>query len=201
MSISAEDVADASIAVQGHAILGNDICSRRIPPQHIARAKQLLAELRAVATAPHPFGNKAAVAESLEQHLLESFLQCFGTIERGNDSAAKRRHAKIIQKFQQLIERHAGEPLYIPQICKRIGVTERTLRACFLEQVGVNPKRFLFLRRMSLTRQALRRAEAGTSTVTDIATTYGFWELGRFSVQYKEIFGESPSTTLRRPAD
>lgn len=35
-------------------------------------------------------------------------------------------------------------------------------------------------------------------TVTEIATALGFVELGRFSVEYRRAFGESPSETLRQ---
>jgi hypothetical protein len=37
---------------------------------------------------------------------------------------------------------------------------------------------------MHLARRTLREA-AADATVTDIATEFGFWELGRFAVEYK----------------
>jgi AraC-like DNA-binding protein len=43
-------------------------------------------------------------------------------------------------------------------------------------------------------------ADPTLRTVTEIVTEHGFWELGRFSVEYRALFGESPSTSLRRPA-
>ena len=63
------------------------------------------------------------------------------------------------------------------------------------------PIRFLSLRRMHLVNRALRRADPLTTTVTRIATDQGFWELGRFSVAYRTVFGESPSESLRRPSE
>ena len=64
----------------------------------------------------------------------------------------------------------------------------------------MGPIRYLTLRRMHLVRRALLRADSST-TVTRIATDHGFWELGRFSVAYRTLFGETPSESLRRPSD
>jgi AraC-like DNA-binding protein len=65
----------------------------------------------------------------------------------------------------------------------------------------MSPMRYLWLRRMHLARRGLRVANPAATTVTEIATNYGFWELGRFSVAYRLLFGESPSAALRRPAE
>jgi AraC-like DNA-binding protein len=65
----------------------------------------------------------------------------------------------------------------------------------------MSPIRYLWLRRMHLAHRALRAADPAASTVTEIATNHGFWELGRFSVAYRSLFGESPSASLHRPSE
>ena len=52
---------------------------------------------------------------------------------------------------------------------------------------------------MHLARHALLLASEGEATVTAIAMAHGFWQLGRFSVDYRGLFGEAPSATLRHP--
>ena len=52
--------------------------------------------------------------------------------------------------------------------------------------------------RLARARFALLVADCRVAKVTVIATSFGFVELGRFSVEYRELFGESPSRTLQR---
>jgi transcriptional regulator GlxA family with amidase domain len=54
--------------------------------------------------------------------------------------------------------------------------------------------------RLSNARRALLSADGTLAKVTEIAMSFGFAELGRFSVEYKKAFGESPSQTLYRTA-
>jgi len=97
------------------------------------------------------------------------------------------------------MEDNIDRAIYVPDLCTAINVPERTLRACCLERLGMTPTQYLRLRRMQLARHALRKADPTVTTVTEVAMRYGFWELGRFSVRYRGLYGESPSVTLRRP--
>ena len=90
--------------------------------------------------------------------------------------------------------------MYIPDLCAIVGVPERTVRLCCYESLGMGPKRYLLLRRMNLAWQALRKADMAVTTVTDVAANFRFWNFGRFSVEYKVLYGELPSTTLRERA-
>jgi len=49
-------------------------------------------------------------------------------------------------------------------------------------------------------RRALVLADPARDSVTAIAMQHGHAHLGRFSVEYRERFGESPRTTLSRQA-
>jgi hypothetical protein len=51
---------------------------------------------------------------------------------------------------------------------------------------------------MHLAKRALRQSAPLTTSVTEVATRYGFWQLGRFAVEYYSLFGEAPSATLGR---
>jgi transcriptional regulator GlxA family with amidase domain len=100
-----------------------------------------------------------------------------------------------------VLEANQDEPLYIPEICAKIGVPGRTLRHFCHEQLGMSPRQYFWLRRMHQTRRALALADPHAKTVTEIAADHGFWEFGRFAVTYQQLFGEAPSVTLRRPPD
>jgi AraC-like DNA-binding protein len=140
------------------------------------------------------------VCLALEEQLIRVMVWCLAEGAGIDTTKGRRRHDAILALFENFLAANPDRPLYLTEICARIGVAERTLRASCEEHLGMGPIRYLNLRRMHLVRRALLRAEESKSTVTRIVTDHGFWELGRFSVAYRALFGESPSETLRRPA-
>lgn len=104
----------------------------------------------------------------------------------------------LVERAERLTLADAEEPLHISGLCQILAVSERTLRKAFHSTHGVPPCRHLRMLRLSQARHALLSADGGLVTVTEIATGFGFLELGRFSVEYRKVFGESPSHTLSR---
>ena len=103
-----------------------------------------------------------------------------------------------MRRFHQITEEHLDEPLYVPELCKEIGASLRTLNTCCQEHLGMGPKHYLLLRRMRIVRRALRRSAPADTTVIEVSTLYGFWQFDRFAVEYKALFGEAPSNTPAR---
>jgi AraC-like DNA-binding protein len=140
------------------------------------------------------------VLRALENELIHAMVRCLAEGAAVEPTAGGSRHDAIVARFEDFLEANPDRPLYLTEICAAIGVAERTLRASCEEHLGMGPIRYLTLRRMHLVRRALLRSDPSKATVTQIVTDHGFWELGRFSVAYRALFGESPSCTLRRPA-
>jgi AraC-like DNA-binding protein len=110
-------------------------------------------------------------------------------------------HATIVESLERWRQSNLDRSAYLIEICAALGVSERTLRQACHEVLGTTPSRYLWRCRMNLVRAALLRADPYTTTVATIAMDYGFWELGRFSGAYRNMFGELPKTTLRRFSD
>ena len=194
------------IAALGGTMAGTDLAPPRNtlivtpPPAAMAKLQRLHAAAgRLAEEAPEIIANPDA-AYGLEQALIEAMVACLGNNDVRDDSVAQRQHELIMRRFRRMVEEKPDQPLYIPELCRAIGVSERTLRACCQEQFGVGPKRYLQFRRLHLARRALRRGLPETTTVTEIATRYGFWHFGRFAGEYQSLFSEPPSSTLHRPA-
>jgi AraC-like DNA-binding protein len=141
------------------------------------------------------------VVRAFEQNSIHLMVRCLTEGAISTMSPGAQRHEAIVKRFEEFLEANPNTPLYLTEICAAVRTAERTMRAACEDHLGMGPIRYLALRRMHLVRRALLRADSSIATVTRIATDHGFWELGRFAVAYRALFGEPPSATLQRPPE
>jgi AraC-like DNA-binding protein len=198
MSLAPKELADLSQALT-HAILPPPTAKILRPPARVvADLMRLHTQVcRLAETKPDTIVHRQ-VARALEHDLLYALVNCLITEEAYRETDARRHHTKIMARFEEVLASPVGAPRSMPEISAAIGVPEQTLRRCCKKFLGMSPGRYARLRRLNLVRAALRRADPATATIGAVARQYGISELGRFSVAYRAIFGESPSTTLRR---
>jgi methylphosphotriester-DNA--protein-cysteine methyltransferase len=108
-------------------------------------------------------------------------------------NAATARHENIVARFEEFLEANYDWPVHLANICAAVGVSERTLRTCCRELLGVSPMHYVRLRRMQLACVALTCASPATATVTTLQRTWAFWSLGGF-----RLITERYSENIRR---
>lgn len=102
-----------------------------------------------------------------------------------------------VKRAIDYIEANLDAAIGLPEIVAAGGVPGRTLIKHFRDFEGTSPMRYLRSARYQRVQEVLLRAEPEQS-VTEIALKWGFTHMGRFSVEYRKRFGESPSETLQR---
>jgi len=201
MSLPPDHLRSMAVAITGRDV--SPLKDDRIikpPAAAMARLQRLHAAARGLAAeAPEVIANVAA-ARGLEQALTEAMIDCLSDATIVEESAAQRRHERVMQRFHAALEERPDEAVFVPDMCALIGASQRTLEMCCHGSLGVSPKRYLLLRRLTQARKTLSRADPRETTVTMVAADCGFWHFGRFAAEYKAVYGESPSCTLRGAA-
>jgi AraC-like DNA-binding protein len=202
MSLTPEDLAAASEAIIGRPVTPPSLPRWTRPPAPVASRLLRLHEAAGhlAKTAPDILA-KPEVARAIEEALVEAMILCLTEGHLDDVRNVHRHRATVMRRLEEVMTSTPDRPLYMPQLCTTVGASYTTLRDCCQEYLGMSPKRYLWLRRMHLVRRVLKSADAEKTTVTEIVTDYGFWELGRFAVAYRSLFGEPPSAALRRPPE
>jgi len=105
---------------------------------------------------------------------------------------------QLMKQAEEMILETLARPWTVHDLCTALHVSERTLRYSFQEYFGMSPMIYLKVQRLNGVRRQLKASRADQVTVTDIAIQWGFWHMGQFAKDYKKMFGECPSETLRR---
>jgi AraC-like DNA-binding protein len=154
------------------------------------------AAIRTAAKSPQMLVDSEA-ARGLEQQLLHAVVECLSNGTIVGEGRSDQGNREIVVRFEQLLRSSQGAKAEIQEICAALQVSERRLRLVCATHLGIGPMAYDRLRRLSLARCALR-ADPSAKSVSAVARSNGLRDLGRFALNYRGAFGETPSSTLRR---
>jgi len=162
---------------------------------------QLLTKLLACALhAAETVGAEAGgvVLGELEQAMLSTFLAAsehrYRDLLEGRVAAAA---PWQVRRAEAYIAANWDKPLEIETVAEVTGASVRSIFRAFKQSRGYTPFEFAKRIRLNHARRMLEEAEAGGS-VTNVCFACGFSDLGRFSKDFAQAFGERPSEVLKR---
>lgn len=144
-----------------------------------------------------------AAIRALEEEVVSTISHALEASDRFNQSRTGRPRfprGHILARALEVIEENDGQPLFLSDLCRAAQVSERTLRNVFKEYFGVGPMRLLKVNQLSEIRSALIAADPLTQTISSIVGHFGVWDFSSFARNYKALYNETASETMRRSA-
>lgn len=115
-----------------------------------------------------------------------------------NPAAAGAIRNHRLQRAEEYIHTHLRDEFSLLDLAEATGTSPSTLLRTFNTHHAVSPMQYVKMLRLEAVRRSLLDSDPLRGTVGGIASEYGFRQLGRFSADYRKVYGELPSVTLRR---
>ena len=132
--------------------------------------------------------------EELARHLITTLFTRTGSLCK----PSTRKRDRALKVAVNYIEESDIPVSSVRDLCAITDVSERTLEYAFREHYGLSPKSFMQTYHLNQVRKMLRRDDPDSARISGIAGRYGFWHMGQFAADYKRMFRELPSETLRK---
>ena len=139
---------------------------------------------------------------SLNSELIYNYLLSFYARSIDQNTAItpfeRNESLRIARKIYSYFHEHAAEPIQMIHLTHLTGKSERTIERIFKKHFGVSPYSYLKIHRLHLVHQRLMNKErVDLGNIMQIAIDSGFNPMGYFGSEYKKLFNEMPSDTLK----
>ena len=155
--------------------------------------------LRSIAQIWTALNNKMPVSEIILKELEDDLLASFVLYAYENTNAGKpytHDDPYHLSRAEDYISDNLQNPITRDQLAGVSGRSIRTLSRAFEKKYGIGPMAFIKQRRLDAAYLDLLGARPDTCSVTQVAFSYGFSHVGKFAIEYRKAFGETPSTSL-----
>lgn len=174
-------------------------CLLRVGGQHRMLARNLFHQiLSEAAKAPVVLEHQASL-QAIRCSILETLVGlCSSPVGSVRSSSTHISRHSLVSEVREYALSKKDQPVMVPDVCRRFYITPRTLQNAFHDVLGVSPASYLRMIRLNGIRRMLRDRSSRVSSIQDAAAAWGFWHLSQFAHDYKKLFGELPSDSLRQ---
>lgn len=113
-------------------------------------------------------------------------------------SPTLRERTRIVRHMTDYLLAFPERTMGLSDLCQLTGASARSIAYACQSVLETSPMRYLKQLRLNQARILLREGSPDRTSVSECAHFAGFSHLGRFSADYRRMFGESPSQTLDR---
>lgn len=128
--------------------------------------------------------------------LLDAYPSTFTTAESASAPTAG---GAAVRRAMAYIEQHAAEDIGLHDVAAAARLSPRGLQAAFQRHEQTTPLAYLRRTRLRRAHAELRASDPAGTTVTAVASRWGFVNLGRFAAEHRKQFGCAPREVLGRP--
>eukprot|EP00163_Fabomonas_tropica_P025553 TRINITY_DN4439_c0_g1_i1.p3 TRINITY_DN4439_c0_g1~~TRINITY_DN4439_c0_g1_i1.p3 ORF type:complete len:213 (+),score=12.43 TRINITY_DN4439_c0_g1_i1:1386-2024(+) len=140
-----------------------------------------------------PDGEPSEISGSYREIILKKLLKVFPSNQ--NEIAAETKLPPGMHRVIRFIEENVKEEIDIQELSQVSNMSIRSIYNAFSRAFSTTPKAYVKQVKLRNLREDL--VQGRCRSVTEVALDYGFSHLGRFSSDYRKLFGELPSETLR----
>lgn len=156
--------------------------------------RRMFADVCEVAAEDPGLADDPARHAAMSRDVIATLVAALSRAPGGRPDMPPGKRARIVRDARDLVNAQPDGDIGVETLCRTLGVSRRGLQYAFQETLGVKPSAYLRAVRMNGARRAIKH----TRSVAEAATLWGFWHFGRFSHDYKTMFGELPSEAFRR---
>ncbi len=141
----------------------------------------------------------APLRQSLSDKTLSALFSLFQNVEpvSTDRKSAQQRH-RIVERVDAYVRSRPDHLVTVSELCSALSISRRALQVGFQDVLGVSPHAYIRTISLNGVRSHLKNASSPYASVQDAAAAYGFWHMSQFAVDYRQLFGERPSDTIKR---
>ncbi len=136
------------------------------------------------------------LTKTIEEEVVSNLLKLLFSSSSEKQNHQTIRRTLAVNIVDEVLSKDDIGSLSVLDLCEKANVSQRTLEYAFRKKYNITPKQYLRIVRLNRVRKLLLDSINSQTNISDISNQYGFWHMGQFAKDYKNLFGELPSATI-----